>query len=147
MKILLIALGNPLRGDDGAGPYVAQRLRVDEHVQVITTHQLTPELADTISRAGYVIFVDAHGGLPPGQIAIEPVQARDTALLHQLDPGTLLSLARELYGRAPEAVIVGIGGESYDLGEGLSPGAKRAARESLRALRDLVTQPGVQQPG
>jgi len=131
MNALVIGYGNSLRGDDGAGPFVADQLGAD----AIACHQLTPELAEPISRARRVIFVDAHAGVPAGRISIQPIQARASAGIHRFDPEALLAWAQQLYGHAPEAVLIGIGGETFALGEGLSPAAKRAALEALRAIR------------
>jgi len=139
-RTLVIGYGNSLRGDDGAGPYIASRLGAGAKrlgADAIACHQLTPELAEPISQAQQVIFVDAHAGVPPGQIAIEPVRPRLSAAIHRFEPETLLAWSQQLYGRAPEAILIGIGGESFDLGEGLSPQARRAVREALRAIRKL----------
>src|SRR2546421_12899232 len=67
---LVIGYGNPLRTDDGVGWQVAQQLATDlaDDVDVIGTHQLTPELAEPISRAGLVVFVDAGVGGEPGHV-------------------------------------------------------------------------------
>jgi hydrogenase maturation protease len=133
MKPLVIGYGNSLRGDDGAGPFVARRLGAG----AIACHQLTPELAELISRAPQVIFVDAHAGVPAGQIAIQRVQPSGSVALHRFDPETLLAWSQQLYGHAPEAMLIGIGVASFDLGEGLSPAARRAARQALRAIHRL----------
>jgi hydrogenase maturation protease len=98
---------------------------------------LTPELAEPISQAHCVIFVDAHAGVPAGQIAIQPLQPGASAAIHRFDPETLLAWSQQLYGHAPEAFLIGIGAESFDLGEGLSPGAMRAANQALRAIRKI----------
>src|SRR5215472_4005839 len=67
-RVLIIGYGNPLRADDGVGWRMACRLGElvrDEPFEVLAVHQLTPELAEPISRAELVIFVDAsHNGLP-----------------------------------------------------------------------------------
>jgi hydrogenase maturation protease len=133
MNTLVIGYGNSLRGDDGAGPFVARQLGAG----ALACHQLTPELAEPISRAQQVIFVDAHAGVPAGQIAIQRVQPRASAALHRFDPETLLFWSQQLYGRAPEALLIGIGAESFDLGESLSPAGKRAARKAVRTIRKL----------
>jgi hydrogenase maturation protease len=133
MNPLVIGYGNTLRGDDGAGPFVATQLGAG----AIACYQLTPELAEPISQARQVIFVDAHAGVPAGQIAIHPIQPRVSAALHRFDPETLLAWSERLYGRAPDALLIGIGAASFGLGEGLSPAARRAARKALRAIRKL----------
>lgn len=134
MSTLVIGYGNTLRGDDGAGPLVAGRLGGD----AIACHQLTPELAERISQARRVIFVDAHAGVPAGKIAIRRVAARSTASIHSFDPASLLCWSQQLYGRAPEAFLIGIGGESFDLGESLSANAIKAVGKALRAIHKLT---------
>jgi len=141
MKTLVIGYGNALRHDDGVGPFVAERLEECADLRVIVCHQLTPELAEPVSQADRVIFVDAHTEVRAGEIAVLAVAPSESALIHQQDAGTLLDWARKLYGRAPEALMVGIGGEMFELGEGLSPAGARAARAALRAIRELVRQP------
>jgi hydrogenase maturation protease len=129
---VVIGYGNSLRGDDGAGPFVANHIP-----GAIACHQLTPELAEPISKADRVIFVDAHAGVPAGQISIRPVAPCPSSLLHRCDPATLLAWSQQLYGRAPEAILIGIGAGSFDLGEGLSPQARRGAHKALRAIPEL----------
>lgn len=66
---LIIGYGNPLRGDDGLGWHVAQRLAAvlpQHRARIEVCHQLTPELAEPISRADLVIFIDAEDLAPAG---------------------------------------------------------------------------------
>ena len=137
MNMLVIGYGNSLRSDDGAGPFVARQLGAG----AIAYHQLAPELAATISQAQRVIFVDAHAGVPAGQIVIQPILPRVSAAIHRFAPETLLAWSQQLYGRAPDAVLIGIGGESFAFGEGLSPAARRAARAALRVIRSSIGSP------
>ena len=141
MKALVIGYGNALRGDDGVGPFIAGCLEPLPNLRVIACQQLTPELAEPISQADRVIFVDAHAEIPAGEIAVQAVEPNESALIHQFDPGTLLDWSRKLYSRAPEAVLVGIGGESFDLGEGLSPAVQRAAQKALETIQGIIARP------
>jgi Ni,Fe-hydrogenase maturation factor len=80
---LLIGIGNPLRGDDGVGPWLvetwgrrrawrgavhgAQRGEGGDllaRLQVRVVDQLLPELAADLATAGRVLFVDAWRGDP-----------------------------------------------------------------------------------
>ena len=141
MKALVIGVGNSLRRDDGAGPYIAERLPGSPNLSVISCQQLTPELAEPVSQADRVIFVDADARLAPGEVVRQAVQAQRSARIHELDPGALLEWARTLYGRTPEATLVAIGAESFDVGEGLSPAVERAAQEALRAISMTIAGP------
>ncbi|MGA2594502.1 MAG: hydrogenase maturation protease [Bryobacteraceae bacterium] len=141
MKTLVIGYGNALCRDDGVGLFVAQHIEPSPNLRVIACQQLTPELAEPVSQADCVIFVDAHAEIPAGEIVVQSIEPRKSPLIHQLDAGTLLAWSRKLYGRAPEAVLVGIGGESFDLGEGLSPAVERAAQKALETIHGIISRP------
>lgn len=143
-SVLVIGYGNPLRGDDGFGWHVARSLCQDEAdgvLEVIACHQLTPELAELVSRARLVIFIDAELGEVPGQFscqAVEPQCGFTTSLSHQLDPPTLLAWAQSLYGTYPPAVLLCVTGQSFAHEEELSP-AMRATLPAVQAkVRELA---------
>lgn len=147
--MLVIGYGNPLRGDDAMGLIAAERLRG------MAVRQLTPELAETIAKAGAVLFLDADATLPPGEISLKecgaglqvcagsPDPARPKAGLdHFATPQALLHLALTVYGAAPKAWLIGMGGECFDLKEGLSAAALRAVDRAVEAAARLtVTRP------
>jgi len=60
----VVGVGNELRGEDGAGPHVALAIQQSRlrGVRVLITQQLAPELAESVSQAEEVIFVDAVVG-------------------------------------------------------------------------------------
>lgn len=136
--VLFIGYGNPLLGDDGAGPCVAASLR-RRGLHAIAVPQLTPELADVIRRARLVIFIDANTALGPGEVRILPVhEAEDSVFEHAISPAGLLSLARDVYHLVPEALLMHLGARSYRLGRPLSAGAHRAAREAVSLCMGLA---------
>ncbi|HZD71671.1 MAG TPA: hydrogenase maturation protease, partial [Actinomycetes bacterium] len=97
---LVIGYGNSLRGDDGLGWHAAGRLAADPRLagaEVLARHQLTPELAEEVSRAALVVLVDARqDGGQPGVVTVsrvEPGHATGSAWSHRVDPATLVQLA------------------------------------------------------
>jgi Ni,Fe-hydrogenase maturation factor len=63
---LVIGIGNPLRGDDGVGWWLAERAETLKPTpRVLRVQQLTPELAAELAAARRVLFIDAWW--PPGQ--------------------------------------------------------------------------------
>ena len=128
-ETLYIGYGNSLRGDDGVGLFVAQRLRG------LAVHQLTPDLAEPISKAAKVIFIDADVTLAPGEVRRAPVVDAQSSLGHHCTPGELLSIARLLYGAAPPAELISIGIESAELRESLSAPVLAAAEALVATLR------------
>lgn len=137
---LVIALGNPLREDDGVGWAVARALGGPVDTRVLVVQQLAPELAQEVSRAGNVVFVDARRDGPAGEVrtmALAPGVA-EHGLTHDLDPATLLYFAKALYGRAPKAWLVSVAGEHFGLGDALSATVERAVPEAAQLVRALV---------
>ena len=103
--LLVIGYGNTLRSDDGVGAKVAAA--VDElglpGVAALVRHQLTPELAEPISEARAVVFVDAAVDAAT-EVQLRPLEPAAGAQLmaHAADPRTLLALPQQLFGRCPE---------------------------------------------
>src|ERR1019366_9269285 len=63
IPVLIIGYGIPLRSDDGIGWHAAQSLLNEwpaEEVRVESAQQLLPEMADWISDAHCVVFIDAR---------------------------------------------------------------------------------------
>ncbi len=123
--VLIIGYGNPLRGDDGVGWRAAQSLErcgLGNDVEVLTCHQLTPELAHKVSSSREVLFVDAEVGNEPGRISCYPVtpQTPPGSFSHQLSPDAVMGLAEELYGASPRGFIFKVCGEDFEIGEVLS---------------------------
>ncbi|HWQ52109.1 MAG TPA: hydrogenase maturation protease [Bryobacteraceae bacterium] len=143
-RVLIIGYGSPLRGDDGLGWHAAERLRklALPGTGVLTVHQLTPELAEDMSRAELVVFIDAREGGRPGEWDAEPVSPEAEsiqAFTHHVTPGSLLGGARLLYGGKPEGVLFAMTGESFEYREGLSETVAAALPEMLEAINQLCS--------
>jgi hydrogenase maturation protease len=143
-KVLIIGYGNTLRGDDGIGRLAAERLRESApgpDIEVLAVHQLTPELAEPVSRADFVVFLDAREGGMPGTVQREPVHPEpggEGAFTHQASPSGLLAAASLLYGSRPEGVLLSASGESFAYGAGLSAAAQAAEAELVAICKDLT---------
>lgn len=144
---LVIGYGNPLRGDDGLGPEVARRVGEiisGTALEILTPHQLAPELAEPVSRARLVIFVDARLGEIAGAWTSEEIKPADTlppAITHHLTPPVLLAYARALYGACPRALAVSVVAASFECGEQLSPAVAAAVPDVVRFIGERVRRP------
>jgi len=143
---LVIGYGNDLRSDDGAGIRVAMLLaEQSSHFplsQVIMARQLTPDLAEDIATATQVIFVDAyvaHGH--EAQLRIDKISDDNifnpAAMGHHGDPEGLMHLADQLYGKSPDAWVVGIPAFSFDAGETISPETLHRIDEAVALIGEL----------
>jgi hydrogenase maturation protease len=141
---LVIGYGNPLRGDDGIGWHAAHRLAElanSDAIHVLAVHQLTPELAELVSNAELVIFIDASHEGEPGtwkceEIATEAKLAN--SLAHCFSPAILLAYAQTVYNVSPQALIITLGAESFDYCETLSPRAEAALPEVLQSVLERI---------
>jgi hydrogenase maturation protease len=141
-RVLVIAYGNPLRSDDGIAWEAAERLRgaLPDSVEILSVHQLTPELAEDASRANLVIFLDAAKGGEPGTVWCREGRPQPEFLnvSHHLAPGDVLALCDQLYGAKPPAFIVSVNGECFDHGQNLSPSTMRALPQLEAKVADLI---------
>lgn len=138
--VLVIGYGNTLRGDDGVGPRVAEaigRLQLPG-VRALICPLLTPELADPISRAGKVIFVDAAVDAPQEVQwrRLEP-KASSQLMAHAADPRTMLALARDVFGHVPEAWWLTIPAVELGFSEELTPAAQQGLAEAVQKIQAL----------
>jgi hydrogenase maturation protease len=127
--IVVVGVGNELRGDDAVGLAVAVRLRgrVPEGVTVVECEQEPTRLLDAWSGADAAFVVDAAAsGGPPGPVhrfdaSAEPVPARVfRSSTHAFGVGDAVELARAL-GRLPGRVVVyGVEGGDFTAGAPLS---------------------------
>jgi hydrogenase maturation protease len=130
--VLVIGYGNPLRSDDAVGLHVARAARA-AGFEAVEIFQLVPELAERIAAARVVLFVDCDVRLAPGEVAVSGLPHPVGFVLHDpASPAGLVELARTLYGRAPEARCIGIGPESLEMGEELSPVVGGVVMEAVR---------------
>lgn len=137
--VLFIGYGNPLRGDDSAGPLAAHRL-AERGFLALAVHQLTPELAERLAGAHTVVFLDADAFLRPGAIAIEALTSGPASrpFEHDASPAGLLRLARTAYGAEPASWLIRIGGENFGFGEGLLASAETALSHAVEAAASLI---------
>ncbi len=136
---LLLAWGNPGRGDDGLGPAVARWAAAAGHrdLTVESDYQLHIEDAAELARHDRVVFVDADR-TGPGPFSCSRLRAAKSGLSftsHSVSPAALLALSQQLFGREPEAWMVAIRGYDFDeFDERLSDGARANMAAATRFL-------------
>jgi hydrogenase maturation protease len=144
-RVLIVAYGNPLRSDDGVGWIVADELRrrlASPEVEVLQLLQLLPELAESVSHAATLIFVDASCDGEPGDVCCRPVTPppANPQFTHQLSPPELLGLARQLYGATPQAFCLSLTGQSFEHGEELSKSVATGLPQLVAKVEQLTKQ-------
>ena len=140
--ILVIGYGNDLRGDDAAGQRAAAEIGTWRlpGVQVLTLHQLAPEVADSLASSARAIFLDAHPVADGSAVRVRRLRAAIGAphIAHTCDPQALLDLAQTAFGHAPEAWWITIPAADFAFGAPLSRLTEHGVADALTAVRPLL---------
>jgi hydrogenase maturation protease len=143
MQVLLIAVGNPLRRDDGIAHRVLEILDPDlaAGARTSSVHQLTPELAGEFSRHDFVVVVDAD--VEPGEAFLEEMTepVAHAALGHQLGAAEVLALARALYDWKGACYVCHVPGSDFTEGGGFSDEAEGNAWKAARLIEEFLNSP------
>jgi len=145
--VLIIGYGNPLRSDDGFGWHASRLLAgvlAGQDAEVITCHQLTPELAEPLSQSRRAVFIDADARGKPGDIrrrTVRPQVPASSAFTHSCTPSGLLASAEGLYGHRPQAVVITVSTQSFAFGDTLSPAVSAALPEVVDQVGREVRNP------
>ena len=138
----IVALGNQDRGDDGAALLVARRFGTS--AAVVLAGRPGPGLLELLPPDQNCVLLDVtSSGAPPGTLhqfsldSLNPASLPDARMsTHGFGPGEALALARSLGRQLPRGYFIGIEGEGYDLGTGLSP----VVEEALPRFEDMVRE-------
>ncbi len=142
---LIIGYGNRLRGDDGAGPAFAERLRAvlpSDFARIISQHQLTPELVlecvkPEIDR---VLFIDVKRQQTTAcEISpLSPIRPSNASCGHQFSPELLLTSADKLYGQRRTGWLLTLPGFDFGFDEQLSRLTQAAIETAILSCRSFL---------
>jgi hydrogenase maturation protease len=145
----IIALGQPVAGDDGVGPAVLARLRaggVPPDVELVAATEASA-LVEGVQLEGPVVIVDALLAEPAGQVLVLSPEDLATGALsplssHGLSAGGAIALARVLAPGALSPRIAVVAVTILPPGryrEGLSPGVGEALDAAAAAVLRCVS--------
>jgi hydrogenase 3 maturation protease len=130
-KVVLVGVGNELRGDDGIGVYIARRLKGKN---VINAGVAPENFIGKIKRMKpeRIIIFDAldFGGKPGG---VKIVDARKTGGLKVSTHSLPLSFFCKLFGKTG-IYLVGIQPKSNEFGSGMSGEVSMSAENLIKKL-------------
>jgi len=146
LRVVVAGLGNEYRRDDGAGPAVAART-----VGLLPAVDDVGPLADPLDLLGrwdgadLAIVIDAvRSGAVPGTVRVldlgAPRPGSGATSTHGIGLAGVLRLAR-VVGRAPaRVVVVGIEGDDFGHGTGLSAAVGAAVGEAADRVIELIEE-------
>jgi hydrogenase maturation protease len=146
-QIVIIALGNRFRGDDGIGSVVAESLkRRLEDCTFVEGQDDSLAIINAWKNANLAVIVDASSpDKTPGKITRLEIDdqplPRDMASCssHGLGLAEAIELGRTLGKLPDQLVIYAVEAESFEHGTSLSPGVMAAAKDVAHKIEADVT--------
>ena len=137
-ELAIVGIGNPFRGDDGAGWTVIEKLEKKIHpsIRLMKARGEISELIDILSRFSNIYFIDAC----KSRDAIgtwRRIDVKSDPLLfdnpqtstHGLSIKEAIELAKTRGAFPSKLILYAISGENYQMSETLSPEVAKAAAE------------------
>jgi hydrogenase maturation protease len=146
---LVLAIGNPSRGDDAFGPVLAERLQswlsaqhqaIQDQIDLIVEQQLVVEHVLDLQGRQRVLFIDAAAqGAPGAALQTITAQAQPSVQSHTCTPAQLLALYQTLLSQAPpDAQLLTITGHNFELDAPLSDTVQSALPQAWLLLQDWL---------
>ncbi len=138
----MIGIGNNGRGDDAVGWMFIDQVAGLTSFEMECRYQLQIEDAALIHEYDTVIFVDASTKKIKNGFSFSsclPVNEFSFST-HRIEPGSVLWLCRELYGKMPTAYIMAIEGSNWELHLGLSQSAQQNFDNAIQYFRTWLQQ-------
>jgi len=150
-RVVVAGLGSDYRRDDGAGPLIAARAVAEagngRNIGPVTDPL---DLLGAWDGADLAIVVDAvRSGVAPGTLRVleltaggsgEPLNLSGATSTHGIGLAGVLRLARAV-GQAPaRVVVVGIEGEDFGRGQGLSPAVNATVPAAVHRVVELISE-------
>jgi hydrogenase maturation protease len=145
--VRVIGIGNPLRGDDAIGLFVARRVHelADPRVEVLELEGEPARLIDAWQGAGLAVVVDAvRSEATAGKVmridaTAEPLPpSLSASSTHALGLGDAIEIARALNRLPPRLIVYAIEGTRFEAGSEVSPAVAAAVPAVAEAvLREL----------
>lgn len=140
--MLVIGIGNPLRGDDGVGPTIVEILKARglPGARLMTCHGDGLLLIETWKNKGVMLIDAATSGAHPGTVyrfdaLRRPLPAGFSLYsTHAFGIAETIELARTLDQLPSHLVIYAIEGRNFAMGAGLSPEVERAVHDVVERL-------------
>ena len=148
-QVVVLALGNDWRRDDGVGWAVLEELRHLAGVASLAAVREPIELLDLWAGTDVAVVVDALSAPDqPGTVQVGALQLASDARIpdpfrlgvssHGLGLVEVLRLAQQLGSAPSQVVVVGVVGGDFGRGVGLTEAVSRAVPDAARAVDQVV---------
>lgn len=136
-KILIIAIGNYLRSDDGAGPRILDKLKAIDRVQLLNAETNIERYIEPIQQSGadVLLFIDCvHFDKEPGYAELLSIDKIEDHTMHSHN----ISLKRIREFFAVPAYVLGIQPASLKVGERLTQKVESQVNAIIKELNRII---------
>lgn len=142
-RFFVIGVGNPLRSDDGIGPYIVEIIagRKIPGVVTICSQQLNLELLEEAVGYSKILIVDA--GVQGEGLMFKKIQDSGDGSppsSHHLTPEFFGAMARQLYERDINLYLCSIRGWNFDVGDTLSAQVVELLPQAISELEAFLKE-------
>ena len=147
-KTQVIGIGNDFRGDDGAGPYVARKLKglMPLNANIFEATGEATELMGLWEKRENVILIDAvFSGSIPGTVYRYDVRKKalqashfESRSTHAFGVVQAIALEMTLNTLPQKLIIYGIEGDSFNLGTEITPEIMEAAENVIELILEEI---------
>lgn len=142
-NILIVGVGNSLRGDDGIGAYICScmdALKIPG-MQTLVTQQLDTVLLDELMEAGHVIIADASfEGKSVDFFKVTGNEPIPVSSSHHMSAPLLMQMAKTIYQKELSMMICAVAGYRFGMKEKLSVRAKKNADKAVAIIIEWINQ-------
>ncbi len=142
--VVIAGIGNDYRHDDGAGPAVARLVAASTPAVDIGPIAEPLDLLGRWEAATLAVLVDAtRSQAPAGTVSLVDLPAaggRSSTSTHAIGLDRVVRLAQVLRRAPDRVVVVGIEGQDFSDGTGLSPAVGRAIPRAAGRIADLIAE-------
>lgn len=140
LKICIIAIGNPIRCDDGVAAFIVEQLekRLSNSFAAFTTQQLDIAWAEKIKDFDFVFFIDASVYEEDFFLKEIDGEGLPQSSSHHINVSALVRFTQQLYQAKTIFFLCGIKGHNFDFGFSLSEQTKNYAFLAIELLNNKI---------
>lgn len=142
-NILLVGVGNTLRGDDGIGAYICSCIDALKMpgVQTLVTQQLDTALLDELTEADHIIIADASfEGKAVDFFKVSGNEPIPVSSSHHMSAPLLMQMAKTIYQKELSMMICAVAGYRFSMKEKLSARAKKNADKAVAVIIEWINK-------
>ncbi len=152
-RIAIIGIGNPLRGDDAAGSYIAKLLKkrlskeISERLLIVDAESAPENFLGVIVdfNPDIIVFIDAvNAGLKPGSIVMLPIDNFDDTVTLSTHKISLKALGEYLKKctRVKDIFIIGVQVAQVTMGTPMCTEVREACNKLSEIMEEILEELG-----